>query len=122
MSLSLSVEQFEALTALARRGVSAEGEIHALEDFIRAIEKDNDIIRYSLLIQWQEANQPLPPSTDFPKVWPPEMRARIDLVTRPIARADVEALLKAKANQPVNVLVTKDPAGIVGWTKLESFF
>ena len=120
--LTLQQEQYEALIALARKGTTNEGEARALDAFLRSLEVANGITRHFVLVQWQEAAQPLPPSTNFPGKWPPELRASIELITRPIARADVDALVAARAKSPINVLVTSDPGGIVGWTQLDKFF
>jgi hypothetical protein len=121
--ISLEQQDYEALVALAREGVKSDPEsVRKLESFLRLIEQGNGIHRYFLWVQWQEANQPLPPSTDFPEKWPPELRASIELVTRPIAKVDVEKLLAQRARKPVSVLVTPDPAGIVGWTELNAYF
>lgn len=119
---TLTQEQYEALVSLSRRGATTESSLRQLEVFLRSIEKANGVTRYFLLVQWQESNQALPPTAEFPKVWPPELRATIELISRPIARADVDALIKKKAKQPVNVLVTTDPAGVVGWTQLDKYF
>ena len=62
------------------------------------------------------------PGTHFPDTWPPELRQKIELVTRPVARADVDALLSAMARKPLNVLCTKDPAGVLGYTPIDTFF
>jgi len=75
-----------------------------------------------LWIQWQEAGTPLPPETNFPKTWPPQLRFRLELISRPITRADVDEVLAKKAINPVTVLVTSDPAALLGWTNLESWF
>ncbi len=122
MTFTLTQQQYEALVALSRKGTTNEDETRSLEAFLRSIEKANGIARYFLLVQWQEAHQPLPASTQFPQTWPPEMRAAIEFISRPIARGDVDALLAARAKSPVNVLVTNDPAGIVGWTQLDKYF
>ena len=120
--ISLSQQEYEALVSLARRGATSEEDTRRLESFLQSVEKSNGIVRHFLLVQWQELNQPLPAGTDFPASWPPNQRASIELLTRPIARADVEALLVKKAKQPTNVLVTRDPAGILGWSTLDHFF
>ncbi len=67
-------------------------------------------------------NSPLPPNTNFPAKWPPELREYLSLVTRPIAKSDVQAVLKSKAISPMSVLVTSDPAALVGWAELDNFF
>ena len=120
--LQLSQQDYEALIALARKGAASAEEQRQLNDFLRRLETNNGITRYGLWVQWQEQHQPLPPTARFPEKWPPEMRFYIELVSRPIARADVEAVLKQKARKPVSVLVTRDPGAIVGWTELDQFF
>lgn len=118
----LSKEQYLALINLARKGTSSADHARQLEVFITDIDKANGINRYALLVQWQEQATPLPPTTQFPDVWPPELRSLIERSDRPIARADVTNMLKDKAREPINILVTRDVGGIVGWTKLSDFF
>lgn len=121
--LSLNQEQYEALVSLARTGAQATSTQLEFEDFlIEQIEKPNGINRYYLRVRWQEADQPLPPTTRFPFIWPPELERQIILTTRPIARADVDQVLTQHARTPVNIMVTPDPAGIVGWTQLADYF
>lgn len=121
MDFKLTQEQYSALVALARSGIPVDGRL-ALEEFLKDIEKSNGATRYLLWVQWQEADQPLPPTVQFPDKWPPELRKLIERIDRPIAKADVDAVLAANASKPVNVLVTKDPAGRVGWTQEAVFF
>lgn len=120
--IPLDQEQYSALVALARKGATTDGEARALEAFLVDLESAAGITRYTLWVQWQELNRPLPPGTNFPEKWPPELRRHIDLISRPIARADVDAVLEAHATNPIDVLVTPDPAGRIGWTKITDFF
>lgn len=120
--LQLPQQDYEALIALARKGAVAADEQRRLDNFLRRIEKDNGITRYALWVQWQEQDQPLPPAARFPEKWPPEMRFYLELISRPIARVDVEAVVKQKARKPTNILVTRDPGAIVGWATLDQFF
>lgn len=133
LTLTLTQQQYEALIALAREGTkSDEGQVNQeralrLDAFLRDIEEANGISRSAVWVQWQDANEPLPPTTKFPDVWPPEKRAFIELIrtegsTRVVSRADVDAVLDNRANQPLNVLVTSDPAARVGWTPVDDFF
>jgi hypothetical protein len=122
MTFTLSQEQYEALIALARLGASTPEKQRALDAFLKSVEKANSVTRYALLIQWQEMDQPLPSSVEFPKTWPPEQRFFLENLTRPIAKVDVGRVLAAKARKPTNVLVTPDPAGLVGWTPIDNFF
>lgn len=107
-------------------GTDANG-ARELEAFLKSIEKTNGITRYFLGVRWQEMNEPLPPriagaATRFPENWPPNLEGTIELMTRPIAKADVESYLKATARNPVSVMVTPDPGMRVGWTSLEDYF
>lgn len=126
--LKLNQEEYESLIDFARKGtLNADGSIneelaHSLDAWLRLIEKNNGISRYFVLVQWQDADAPLPPGTNFPTVWPPTLRAAVTLISRPISRTDVDAVLSAKARNPVSVLVTRDPAGLVGWTAINEFF
>ncbi len=128
MDFTLTQEQYEALIALSREGTKlADGtydpeKSRQLDSFLKLIEKANGVTRSIVWVQWQETDAPLPPGTNFPEKWPPELRKKIELVTRPVARADVDALLSAHAKSPMAVLVTKDPAGILGYTPVDQFF
>lgn len=122
MTLTLNQEQYLALVSLARAGATTPDQQRVLEKFLKDLESSNGMSRYSLLVQWQELESPLPPSTDFPAVWPPEMRALVERTDRPIAKVDVTKVVADKAKNPTNVLVTKDLGGIVGWTRLNDFF
>lgn len=120
--LSLNQQEYEALVALARKGAATDDEARLLDAFLVDLETRAGITRHTLWVQWQERGEPLPPGTNFPESWPPKMRHRIDLLTRSIARVDVEEVLAAKTRNPVNVLVTPDPGALVGWTKLDNYF
>lgn len=120
--LPLSQQDYEALIALARKGAATPDDRRRLDTFLVSLEKASGITRYALWVQWQEQDQPLPPTTRFPEVWPPQMRFLIELISRPIALVDVNAVLQQQARKPTNVLVTKDPGAVVGWSTLEQFF
>lgn len=122
MDFTLSLGQYEALVALARRGVLTAQQKRDLDAFLVTIEKANGVTRYKLWVQWQEADAPLPPTARFPENWPPELREYIEFISRPVARSDVDQVVKRKARNAVNVMVTPDPAALVGWTKVEDFF
>lgn len=117
--MTLTLEQYESLIALARAG--AKDKV-ALEQWLKVIEQQNGVVRSFVLVQWQEASAELPAGTKFPTVWPEKLRASIELTTRAICRFDVEQLLKARANEPLTVLVTTDPTGKLGWCTLDQFF
>lgn len=119
LSFTLTSEQYTALVALARKG---SRDLVSLEQFLQSIEKANGITRYALWVQWQESETPLPPHARFPDSWPPELRAHIEQLNRPVCLADVEKVLDEKASKPISVLVTPDPAARVGWTDLSTFF
>jgi len=121
-NFTLTQEQYQALASLARAGADSIEKLRTIESFLKAIEVANGITRYSLWVQWQEMDQPLPPSANFPAVWPPSQRFYVENLTRPIAKADVQRVLDSTASKPTNVVVTPDPGGLVGWTPIDSFF
>lgn len=120
----LEQEEYEALISLGREGAALKGpnNVRAFEEFLLLIEGKNNITRSIVWVQWQEIDTPLPPNTDFPDTWPPEQRKKIELITRPVARVDVDQVVAQFARQPENILVTRDPAGIIGYTPIDDFF
>lgn len=126
--LSLQQSDYETLIELARRGTLNDAgqvkqeEALALNSWLKDLEVRNGIQRYAVWVQWQEQGASLPAGTTFPEVWPPELRFYLALVTRPIARSDVNTMLGARAINPTNILVTRDPAAKVGWTEIDVFF
>lgn len=120
--IRITTEQYLALASLARRGADGDDHVRAMELLFKDIDRTNGITRYTLLIQWQELESPLPPTARFPDKWPPEFRAFIERTDRPVAKADVLAAVNERATNPTNILVTKDVGGIVGWTKVDDFF
>lgn len=121
-NITITQQEYQALISFAKKGASTTEEARNLDAFLRSIEKNNGITRYSLWVQWQEAGVQVPITVTFPTSWPPDKRHYIELLTRPIAKADVTAVLSKKAVQPMNVMVTPDPAAIVGWTLIDDFF
>jgi hypothetical protein len=123
MNFTLTQEQYEALIFLARKGAGSNGAKQLeLDFFLKDIEKTNGITRSFLWVQWQELSAPVPAGTSFPTKWPPELRRAIEFIARPVAKVDVEQVLEKYAQQPTIVLVTKDPAALVGWTPIDDFF
>lgn len=116
--MNITVEQYEALVSLARKGAPDQ---YALDVFLKQIEKDNNITRYLLWVQWQEADSALPPTARFPESWPESLREKIERVNKPIPKSDVLALVNMRARRPVTILVTKDPAATVGWMPVENY-
>lgn len=127
-TFTLSQEEYEALIALARRGTRGrDGRIDQnaavqLESFLKQIEEENGITRYALWIQWQDPTAPLPPGTNFPETWPPNLRYYLEFISRPIAESDVLAVVNPRTPNAQNIMVTPDPAGLLGWTPIANFF
>jgi hypothetical protein len=127
-TFELDQQQYEALIALAAEGTKLpDGSVDAekarqLDEFLRSIEKQAGVTRSIVWVQWQEQDAPLPPGMRFPDTWPPSMRKKIELISRAVARVDVDQLLAKNARSPTNVLCTRDPAGVLGYTPLANFF
>ena len=121
-SVTLTIEQYEALVFLARKGAGTSDAKRVLENFLKDVDKTNGVTRYFLKARWQELGAALPKITSFPTTWPPELELDLERTDRPIAKVDVEEAVNKKASKPENIMVTRDPAGIAGWTKLDQFF
>lgn len=116
--------EYESLISLAREGAATHStnKVLQLEEWLIFIERRHNIVRSIVWVQWQELDNPLPPTTNFPDVWPPELRRKIELISRPVAKVDVEQVLDQFARSPETILCTRDPAGILGWTPIDDFF
>jgi hypothetical protein len=127
-TFTLSVEQYEALISLAQRGtVGPDGCVNqaqavVLQAALQDIETSNGITRYSLWIQWQDPTAPLPPGTNFPTSWPPSLRYFLQFISRPICQQDVLDVVSQRTPNAVNIMVTPDPAALLGWTPIAGYF
>jgi hypothetical protein len=126
----LTQQQYTALIALAQRStIQPDGSVNEaasqeLQNYLREIEEANGITRYSLWIRWQDPTAPLPPGwkSNFPKTWPPNLQFFLQLLTRPLTKADVLAVVDARTPTATNIMVTPDPAALYGWTQLGVYF
>jgi hypothetical protein len=122
-TFTLDQEQYESLVALAREGAqSSTSKRSRLEEWLKLIEKQNGVVRSVVTVLWQELDAPLPSGTFFPDNWPPTLKRTIELIGRPVARADVDKVLTVHAKNPTSVLCTKDPNGVLGLTPIDDFF
>jgi hypothetical protein len=127
-NFTLDQESYEALIALAQRGTyKPDGTIDqqqamVLDTFLQSIEKANGITRYSLWVRWMDPTAPLPPGVNFPKVWPVSLQYLLQFISRPVSKTDVLALVAQKTPNAMTVMVTPDPAALLGWTALDAFF
>jgi len=114
--ITITRAQYDALLALA-----SASDPSAAYQLQKAIDATNSITRYILNIRWQEMGGTPPPRINLSTTgWPPTQTYRLEL-ERPIERADVDVALKQAATNPVDVHVTSDPAGKVGWYELDAY-
>jgi hypothetical protein len=121
-TITITMQQYETFVSLARANVTDGEQLRKIDEFLKVVEKENGITRDAIWVQWQEMDAELPAGTRFPETWPPELRWYIELMTRRVARSDVDEVLKHRARAPVNILVTKDPGARYGWTPVDDFF
>jgi hypothetical protein len=121
-TITLTMEQYGALVELARAGTASADGRRRIDAFVQDIDRTNDVQRYTLQVRWQDPGQPLPMGVSFPDVWPPELQTMITRTDRPIARTDVTDAVGKLSTRPLNILVTSDPGGLVGWSTLDAWF
>jgi len=114
MSVTLTEAQYNSLL-LAAQGDTAI-DVAQLEVAINAA---NNIKRYLLWIRWYEVGGSVSQGIDLMD-WPQDQQYKL-VQDRAIAREDVDAVLQANAQNPVDPLVTYDPRGLVGWTLLVDY-
>ena len=123
MAIELDVHEYEALASRARAGVATSGgDVVGFENVLARIDARNGVTRSVLCVLWSETGASLPEGTRFPDAWPRHLSARLEQLTRPIARADVERVLASRATRPTRVFVTPDVEGRRGWTSLDAYF
>lgn len=121
MNITLTLEEYQALVYFVRASSDVEKK-RQIEAMLVEIERKNGVTRHMLVVQWQETGHALPPTVRFPDVWPPELRVVVERTDRPLCRADVDKVLETRARRPLNVMVTTDPAGALGWTPIDEYF
>lgn len=122
MNITLTQEQYEALASLATAGAKTQEAKLQVDKFLRSIETANNITRYFLNIRWQDARPAQHPPTAFPAQWPPQLQGSITLFDRPVAKSDVLTYVGSRCTEAVGILVTPDPAGVYGWSKVDDYF
>lgn len=120
--ISLTQEQYEALSSLALAGADTAEKRFQIDKFLRSIEAANNIHKYFLNIRWQDARPAQVPVGEFPRSWPPELSGSLTRYDRPIAKTDVLSYVESRSTSAVNILVTPDPMGIYGWAKIDDYF
>lgn len=113
--VTMTRSQYEALLGLADSIFSVD--VRKLRD---AIDAANGVVRYQVLVRWQDVGGKYPPRIDLGLGWPQQLSGKLEL-ERPISKEDVLDFLASRANNPVSVMVTTDEDGVVGWTELDEF-
>lgn len=115
--VTLTRSQYESLLA------AIDGDEQVDTAAIRAaIDSANGIQRFLLRIRWLETggSTAVPFSIREGGDWPPQQTFELRQ-DRAIAREDVDDVVRTQATNPVDVQVTPDPAGVVGWTGVDDY-
>ncbi len=115
-NVTLTRAQYDALIAAGLAGDSDE-----IKRLQALIDEANGINRYRLFIRWEDVGGIAPPTIELGKGWPPTQMFLLEKADLPIAREDVDVVVETQANNAVNVQVTPDVNGVVGWTLVDDF-
>lgn len=110
MPITMSRAEYDALIAAGLAADTTE-----IERLQAIIDETNSITRYRLQIRWQDIGGTRPTHIELGLGWPTDQSFLLEL-ERPIERADVDTVTSTQAQNPVSIMVTRDPAGVVGWT------
>lgn len=119
MSITMTPGQYQALLHYAEAGAGEYDVVTEFEALRSSIDTANGVTRYVLVVRYQEVPQ-APAVIGRTEPYPAGMDIRIEQ-TRPITRADVDAVLLNKQTTSALVLVTPDPRGVVGWSELDAY-
>ena len=120
--LSVTQTQWDSLIAFAQKGGETADERRVIENLILAIERASGVVRYQLLVRWQDAGAVGPATLTFPRSWPPEHQITMRKLGEPFLKRDVQEAVSVRSTNPVTVMVTEDPGGEYGWATLDQYF
>ncbi len=115
-TVTMTRAQYDALVAAGIEG--DETEVKRLQ---KLIDDANSIKRYRLFIRWQDVGGQAPATIELGKGWPEQQTYLLEKETLPIAREDVDEVISIQAENAVDVQVTLDVNGVVGWTLVDDF-
>lgn len=119
--MTLTDAQWRSLVGHLRRLEGAyPGLYQEIEGLISDIERDNSVETFVLWARWRDAAGPKPKLGENPREWPPTLEAII-VRDSPITKAVVTSFVEDRTSRPAGIWVTRDPAGKVGWMRLEDY-
>lgn len=86
-----------------------------VEQLWAEIDRQNSIQTYVAWVRWRDANAAPPRMSEPPASWPPQYQAQITLAV-PITKQYLVDFVAARTPNPAGIWITRDPAGLVGWT------
>ena len=113
-TISMEAAWYDALVDAALAGDTDQ--VRTIDNRIRT---QAGIVRFRVWVRWLEVGGSPAPRA-HPQNWPVEQTAEI-VMDRAVSRDDVIGFLKNKSLDAVEVHVTYDPNGKVGWYELDAF-
>lgn len=115
MSLVITRQQLDALYFAAQ-----SGNLERVQSVIRQVDEANAVTRHALYVRWQTyAGTPelyVNQRTDYP----PFTKRQL-VMDRAISRDDVLKYVTEFSPSPINIQVTPDTRGEIGWTELDVY-
>lgn len=119
--MTLTEGQWKAVVAHLHLVMSAyPSRLEEIRQLIVEVDRANGRRTFVACVRWRDANSPHPRNIDNPAEWPPTLAA---CLTGPeaITKDAIEAYVAARTPQPAGIWATRDPAGKVGWRRLEEW-
>jgi hypothetical protein len=101
-------------------GAVLKGETEDLNALLDRVDDENSLTRYYLYVKWMDAATPRPGAQDAPTDWPP-WRSEWFVQYERFTKEFVEDFVATQTTRPLNILVTNDPYGEVGYYELDEF-
>jgi len=119
--MTLTEGQWKAAVAHLHLAMTAyPSKMEEIEQLIVEVDRANGRRTFVAWVRWRDANSPHPRNINNPAEWPPTLTACMT-AAESITKEAIEAYVGTRTPQAAGIWATHDPAGKVGWQRLEDW-